>query len=199
ITWGLLDAGIDGDHPVFRDRDGKSRIVKALDFSNIRQIVSLDNLNTKTPRFQARVAELRRGRETELSVKEVAQILTRLASDAADDRPTDWAIVEKLIEIAPGTARSSDHGTHVAGIIGANGGAAPASSSRKKSPDAGPTYANGMCPDIKFYDLRVLGKTLADAEFAIIAALQYVRFVNERHNYLTIHGVNLSPSIPHHV
>ncbi len=42
-----------------------------------------------------------------------------------------------------------------------------------------------MCPDIRLYDFRVLGKTLEDTEFAIIAALQYIRYVNERHNYIT--------------
>ena len=39
-----------------------------------------------------------------------------------------------------------------------------------------------MCPDIRLYDFRVLGKSLEDTEFAVIAALQYIRYVNERHN-----------------
>jgi len=33
----------------------------------------------------------------------------------------------------------------------------------------------------------------------VIAALQYIRYVNERHSYITIHGANLSLSIPHSV
>ena len=41
--------------------------------------------------------------------------------------------------------------------------------------------------------------TLQDTEFAIIAALQYIRYVNERNTYITIHGANLSLSIPHDV
>lgn len=45
----------------------------------------------------------------------------------------------------------------------------------------------------------MLGKNLEDTEFAVIAALQYIRYVNERHNYITIHGANLSLSIPHNV
>jgi hypothetical protein len=56
-----------------------------------------------------------------------------------------------------------------------------------------------MCPDIGLYDFRVLGKTLEETEFAIIAALQYIRYVNERHNHIIIHGANLSLSIPHNV
>ena len=42
-------------------------------------------------------------------------------------------------------------------------------------------------------------RTLEDTEFAVIAALQYIRYVNERHSYITIHGANLSLSIPHDV
>jgi hypothetical protein len=40
---------------------------------------------------------------------------------------------------------------------------------------------------------------IADTEFAIIAVLQYIRHMNERNDYITIHGVNLSLSIPHDV
>ncbi len=56
-----------------------------------------------------------------------------------------------------------------------------------------------MCPDIGLYDFRVLGKDIWDAEFAIIAALQFIRYLNGRDILLTIHGANLSLSIPHDV
>ena len=56
-----------------------------------------------------------------------------------------------------------------------------------------------MCPDIRLYDFRVLAPTLKETEFAIIAALQYIRYINERNSYITIHGANLSLSIPHDV
>ena len=60
-------------------------------------------------------------------------------------------------------------------------------------------FADGMCPDIKLYDFRVIGNSLEDTEFAIIAALQFIRYLNERHDYISIHGANLSLSIPHDV
>jgi hypothetical protein len=60
-------------------------------------------------------------------------------------------------------------------------------------------WADGMCPDIQLYDLRVLGTTAQETEFAVIAALQFIRHINERHSYPTIHGANLSLSIPHDV
>ena len=56
-----------------------------------------------------------------------------------------------------------------------------------------------MCPDIIIYDFRVLAPALKETEFAIIAALQYIRHVNDRYSFMTIHGANLSLSIPHDV
>lgn len=186
IRWAVLDSGIDGKHPAFNDAKGESRIIKAFDFGNIRQIVSLDNIDTNTPAFKTRLKELRAGREKELSIKEATRLLKALAEDAENDRPIHWELVENFISIDPQTTPSSGHGTHVAGILGA-------------AANGQPQFADGMCPDIRFYDFRVLGKTLQDTEFAIIAALQYLRYLNERHTYLSIHGANLSLSIPHDV
>jgi hypothetical protein len=56
-----------------------------------------------------------------------------------------------------------------------------------------------MCPDIRLYDFRVLSRTLEETEFAIVSALQFVRYLNERHGHITVHGANLSLSIPHDV
>jgi serine protease AprX len=98
-----------------------------------------------------------------------------------------------LIEIKPTTEPKSHHGTHVAGIIGCYAG------DKTRKQKVTNSFADGMCPDLNFYDFRVLAKTLEDTEFAIIAALQYLRYLNDRHTYLTIHGANLSLSIPHDV
>jgi len=208
INWAVLDSGIDASHPVFFDRNGKSRIRQAFDFSNIRQIVSLDNLDKSTR--ESRVEELierreasneaqtkkdRNAKEKRAALKADAdKDLLQLANDADNERPIDWELVEKFITIdGSKTKPASGHGTHVAGIIGAYAGrdlpSGPASSS----------YYDGMCPDIKLYDFRVLAKSLQDTEFAIIAALQYLRYMNDRHTYLTIHGANMSLSIPHDV
>jgi serine protease AprX len=48
IAWAVLDSGIDGDHPAFQDDQNQPRVKKAFDFSNIRQIISLDNLEEST-------------------------------------------------------------------------------------------------------------------------------------------------------
>jgi subtilisin family serine protease len=124
----------------------------------------------------------------ELPREEAKEHLKKLADDAQRRRPIHWELVEKFIEVDPKTPPKSVHGTHVAGIIGGYA-----------KPDDDNGFASGMAPDINFYDFRVLAKTLEDTEFAIIAALQFLRYLNERNTYLTIHGANLSLSIPHDV
>jgi serine protease AprX len=194
ITWAVLDSGIDADHPVFKDKQGNSRVIKAFDFSNIRKVISLDNLDAEPSEIKERLGSLWSNRKQTLKKSEIIERLKELAKDADNDRPIDWESVEKLTEIDPGTPPPMDHGTHVAGIIGACH-----VDHTQASSDEPAQFADGMCPDIKLYDFRVLANSLEDTEFAIIAALQYIHFLNERHSYVTIHGANLSLSIPHDV
>ncbi|MGX7745098.1 S8 family peptidase [Rhodopseudomonas parapalustris] len=175
IVWGVIDSGIDGSHPALA-----GRVKKTFDFTRIREIVTSE-VDDVGPTEVDRIA-----RTTGLSFEATQKYLKQVAADAENRRPINWADVEKLITLKDPPPPSNPHGTHVAGIIGADG----------KS--AGAAY-DGMCPDIRLYDFRVLGKTAADTEFAVIAALQYIRYINERHNYITVHGVNLSLSIPHNV
>ena len=187
IHWAVLDAGIDGNHPSFFDNQNppQSRIIKAFDFRNIRRILTAIEMDARS--FQKLLEDLKAGEGKKLSLKDATKILDALVEDAKNDRPIHWELLERFIEIDPAKVKpESGHGTHVAGIIGAarNGNA---------------QFADGMCPDIKLYDFRVLGQTLEDTEFAIIAALQYLRYLNDRHSYLSIHGANLSLSIPHDV
>ncbi len=184
ITWAVVDSGIDGTHPAFKAKDGSSRIQKAFDFTNIREIVSLGQSVEATQAFKDRLTELRKGRK--ITIGRAKEILVALAEDARNDRPIHWELVEEFITVDPTTPPKGGHGTHVAGIIGAAG-----------SEDS--TFFDGMCPDINLYDFRVLAQTLENTEFAIIAALQYLRYLNERNTYLSIHGANLSLSIPHDV
>src|SRR5262249_18731096 len=97
---------------------------------------------------------------------------------------------QHFVEIKPDTEPKTNHGTHVAGIIGASAKAAEACNAKG---------FDGMCPNISLFDFRGLGPELQDTEFAIIAALQFIRHLNDSDNFLTIHGANLSLSIPHDV
>ena len=183
IAWAILDSGIDGRHDAFKLADGGNRIRKTLDFTRIRDIVSSD----ATEMAPADLRDLLAG--TQLKVKDGRDLLKLMAADAEARRPVNWGAVEQLITLKDPDPPTVAHGTHVAGILGAQavGG---------ESADG---LGSGMCPGIRLYDFRVLAKTLKDTEFAVIGALQYIRYVNEQHNFITIHGANLSLSIPHSV
>lgn len=124
--------------------------------------------------------------------------LTALRRNAVDGRELDWSLTAPLIEVPHRDGEyikptpQLAHGTHVAGIIGADwrvDGGAP----RKGG-------IRGICPDIRLYDLRVFDPNEIDAdaaEFTIMAALQYVRYLNANINSMVVHGVNLSLSIRH--
>ena len=186
IRWAVLDSGIDGGHPAFRShpangkKTAQSRIIEAYDFRNIREIVNLDNANIqdRPGRLKDLLADCK------LDKKRAIKNLQQLAEDAGNDRPILWELVKDFIKIDPRSEPTGSHGTHVAGIIGA---------------DSKNGEADGMCPDIKLLDFRVLSKTLEDTEFAIIAALQFIRYLNERSGYIAVHGANLSLSISHDV
>ena len=178
IVWAVLDSGIDDKHAAFVDQ-GRSRVRKTFDFTKIREIVSSEESDVDP-------AELKDLADAAgITLAEASGHLKTIAEDAGAKRPINWGIVEKLITLKDPAPPSSPHGTHVAGIIGASGAIIG--------------HTDGVCPDIRLYDFRVLGQTIEDTEFAIIAALQYIRYVNERHNYITVHGANLSLSIPHNV
>ena len=207
IAWGVIDAGIQGDHHAFQVGAKGSRVKASFDFSNFRRIVSLDNLRIFSPTSSEKKAKAERleillhdDLKNKPSKQEAGEFLTNLAADVKFKRPIHWEFVEPFIEIKTNTRpAASDHGTHVAGIIGADKEGA-----RHLPDDERLEYADGMCPNIQLYDFRVLADSdpenqIKDTEFAVISALQYIRHLNERHDYITIHGANLSLSIPHDV
>lgn len=198
IGWAVIDSGIDGDHPAFGPVDANgSRVRRSFDFKNFRKIVNLSN--SKGPVRKANLELLMNNNNVlKNPPTDPDSDLERLATDARTRGPIHWELVERFVEIKPGTKPSTNHGTHVAGIMGANKAAAEAAATAanvKISSD----IADGMCPDISLYDFRVLGPEIKDTEFAIIAAIQFIRYLNERDSFFTIHGANLSLSIPHDV
>jgi hypothetical protein len=279
LVWAVIDSGIDASHHAFAGKDGTGcRVLRSFDFTRIRDIISLDGLHDPRKRRKRVEALLERKLLNPPSAKQVEDYLTDLAESARRGRGIHWEFVERLVEIdAQQDAPPTNHGTHVAGIIGASRQAAReaaeraglehaanakplqlaaedghiteagsaalesaeadragtgatqalartprgrTSTRRIKGPLAGPAqavapvpdkqpqeatapeaedWADGMCPDIRLYDFRVLAPTLRETEFAIIAALQYIRYVNERNSFITVHGANLSLSIPHDV
>jgi serine protease AprX len=212
IGWAVLDSGIDGSHPAFAGHDGETRVKASFDFSNYREIVSLDNLRIfRGDDQELKLQKLKKLLHGELKnkpqEKDAIEHLTTLAADVKFKRSIHWDLVEPFIEVHPAARpRTSDHGTHVAGIIGASkDGPASMEAAKKKGgveKDSRSEYVDGMCPDIQLYDFRVLSEAtrdVKDTEFAVIAALQYIRHLNARHDFVTIHGANLSLSIQHDV
>ena len=196
IAWAVLDCGIAGNHPALQKPDGTgSRIKRSFDFQNFRRIVSLGNSRPAIRRKNAEI--LMRDKDSLVQPPDPADVetyLERLAHDAEHRGPLHWELVERFVEIRPDTPPNANHGTHVAGILGASKAAASAAGGRESE-----DFADGMCPNISLYDFRVLGQKIEDAEFAIIAALQFIRYLNDRDNFYTVHGANLSLSIPHDV
>ncbi len=195
ITWAVIDSGIDAEHPAFWTPDDKPecRVKRSFDFRNFMKIVSLGNLKDNIRRENAKVLL---DDENNLLEKpaNAEKDLRMLAEGARNRNPIRWDIIEKFVEIDKRTRPVTSHGTHVAGIIGANKEA-----TRQKMDRNSDDFADGMCPEIRLYDFRVLGTDLRQTEFAIIAALQYIRHLNDADNFYTIHGANLSLSIPHDV
>lgn len=193
ITWAVIDSGNDGSHPAFRDHAKKgfaTRIDKALDFSRLRWLASYDSLESFSDNEPWRQTINEIAARAKLTTDEVYDALVVLSDDARLGRPYDWGVLSKLLEcdvdqLEPrsDSDRPVGHGTHVAGVLGGDW--------REKDR----IVLQGVCPDIRIYDLRVLGDTAEDTEFAVIAALEYVRWLNGRNRYLKIHGVNLSIGI----
>src|SRR5262249_54298453 len=147
--------------------DGESRVKASFDFSNFRQIVSLDNLRIfnedadKNLQAERLAKLLHKDLKNKLSKDTALELLTNLAKDVRLRRPIHWEFVEPFIEIKPNTRpTASDHGTHVAGIIGAD-----MQGAKKLPKDQRDEYMDGVCPDIQLYDFRVLADTIKDTEF----------------------------------
>jgi hypothetical protein len=184
ICWAVIDSGVDAMHPAFRLRgpDGRSteqtRVQATYDFTRLRGILAGTDPEPDT--LGGAAAEQRK------------EIQARLRSG----RAVDWGLLAAQLRMGhdPATYRPPvhEHGTHVAGILGADWLAADSDPVRQND-------VRGVCPDIGIYDLRVFDDTGAGDEFAILAALQFVRWLNVNSATPVVHGVNLSLSLDHEV
>ena len=126
---------------------------------------------------------------------EARERIKELRSSLLSGRSIDWQLLEPLLRIPHDAAYrppQHEHGTHVAGIL-----AADWRKTDEEMPDENDLV--GMCPDLELYDLRVLDEKGEGDEFTVIAALQFVRYLNAHKDELMIHGVNLSLAIRHDV
>ena len=204
LTWAVIDSGIDATHPAFRAMDangdpykellkrdsedfrGRTRVVKTYDFNRVRWMMDPSNL-TKS-RVQNEFPHI-----DDAEWDKIKDRLQGLRRSLTSGRDVDWGLLEPLLEI-PHSKKGyrvpvNTHGTHVAGTLAADW--------RPEDQDEPPL--EGVCPDLMLYDLRVLDDSGKGDEFSIIAALQFIRYLNAHHDYIVIHGANVSISIRHDV
>jgi len=199
LSWAIIDSGVDARHPAFRIRDKsktpekdpfKTRVTATYDFTVIRQLLRSDKDADASAVLSAKpaLAKALKGIKAE-KVKELRRSLQ-------SGREVDWELLKPLIQVPHNEedyeSPKHSHGTHVAGIVAADW--------RPDDPDSSGDYAiHGVCPDMKLYDLRVLDSDGVGDEFSVIAAMQFVRYLNAHKDLMLIHGVNLSLSIRHDV
>jgi hypothetical protein len=205
LRWGIIDSGVDARHPAFRKRTkgqplpppfetadkkprNNTRVVATFDFTGLD--ILLDPENPDVPeRVRKRIAEAPDAPALNAAVTDLNLALN-------NGRTLDWKLIRPLLEIPHKESEYEgppfDHGTHVAGILAGDWHSDDAPSSGKEN-------LIGVCPDLELYDLRVLNAQGHGDEFSVMAALQFVRWLNSTNDYMAVHGVNMSLSIPHDV
>ncbi len=187
ICWAVLDTGIDARHPAFNGDKKITRVRETYDFTRIRRLVWL----ASTPGDEA---EAKLGKEFAITTEQANRIRTGLAGGGE----VDWDTLKPALSVKHTTKSLNEytngkngvspihpHGTHVAGIL----------AGRAQETDDGDFV--GMCPEIRLIDLRVLDGNGQPGEFDIIAALQFIRYLNSASDELVVHGVNMSIQLKH--
>lgn len=215
INWAILDSGIDASHPAFLKTDpatgnkfeqplgdkkdpasNHTRIVATYDFTRFRDLLADINdgksaNRKKLIRFLS--SNTSSASDEPLDDLEIDGFIGEIEQDLRHGRMLDWTIVAPLLRIPHNNKEykppTHPHGTHVAGILGADMTGQPQNSN----------YI-GMCPGINIYDIRVIDQEGRGTEFNILAGIQFIRWLNnQKKDGFAIHGVNLSLSIPHAV
>ena len=182
LAWAVVDSGIDADHVAFATDPeqspfsaASSRVKETYDFTKVRKLLQL------SPSEDA---------DDPVAEEEALRSLRRRLRSG---RHLDWEALRPALQISHerGHYRRpvNDHGTHVAAIL----------AGKWKDRDGDDGWAEGMCPELQLYDLRVLDEHGRGEEFAVLAALQFIRFLNRQHDQAVIHGVNASLSMKHDV
>jgi serine protease AprX len=189
ITWAVIDSGIERDHPAFVRRDKETneiverRVIRSYELGILRPLLNAayEDSPGDNPVLKDCIegAGLDPGKALGYLEKAYQSYATEIL---------DWSSIEPLLRLAEPGVPADGHGTHVAGIIGGDW-----------TNEEGKPVVRGLCPDIKLMDFRIIGQDLDETEFAVLGALQLVRYLNSHNRYIVVHGVNLSLSIPHKV
>lgn len=213
ITWAVLDSGIDITHRAFRAIDPATkqpypvalgpadirasnftRIIASYDFTRFRKLLADTLANPGRVNIWGNSSMHPTSSENDelLSPMQVNDAINNVSMDLQNGRMLDWSVIAPLLRIPHNETNyvwpAHKHGTHVAGIIAAN-----------QDPNVADRKLIGMCPGIQLYDIRVMDANGIGEEFNILAALQFVRWMNAQRDGIVIHGVNLSISMKHEV
>jgi len=186
IGWAVLDSGIDARHRAFRELDEHGR--------PFAHEVELETMAAGYRRYVNRTRV-----ENTFDLTKARETFAGSSIAALESMRLEERLLAQKIDLFPPKAYvppENDHGTHVAGILAADW--------REVSEDGNNegelvTRMQGICPDLRLWDLRVLDGHGRGDEFSVVAGLRLVQAINRRAGRRIIHGVNLSISIAHHV
>jgi serine protease AprX len=197
VAWAVIDCGIDATHPALCARGDDAALKPAFERDEATKVVRSNSRVVATYDFTSLRDRIAAGGTLDRSLTDDERTrLQELRQALQSGRSIDWAALEPLLRLPhePESYKPPvlEHGTHVAGIMTADW--------RKTDPGM-PEGSNlvGIAPGLKLYDLRVIDDNGNGDEFSVIAALQFVRWLNGHKDKPVIHGVNLSLSIHHDV
>jgi len=203
--------------PAFEMKNGKwvnnTHIAETFDFSRIRRV--LDPEASEQERHDAAPAMTNRDKSRGKAASAV-QLLgdatpPKLDPNTLADRARDvtnrlsrggaidWGELIPLFTVPSDDTYVHpvvDHGTHVAGILG---GDWQEEHWPNEYPADEPDDLVGVCPGLTMYDLRVLDERGEGDEFTVMAALQFIRYLNSHRDQSVLQGANLSLSLRHDV
>lgn len=221
IRWAVLDSGIDATHVAFRRREEgvrgelpasdkkgeswtkKTRIACTYDFTHVRDLMALTvrQLDGYPEAVPAGLRERLSSADDRTRLRELLAARARSGRGAARAM-IDWEQWLPLLRVEHVVDRyrvpKNPHGTHVAGILAADWRVHDLSTdavAAEKGVADRHVARTGVCPELELWDVRVLDDKGASDEFSILAALQFVRASNARHEHQEVHGVNLSFSL----
>ncbi len=212
ITWAVVDSGIDAAHPAFVDwaaapdpsGNRPSRVTRTYDFTRLRDLLDPAQIARATKRkMPAAQAELHKRLVLSLKAlgvdnpeQEAPRQIRLLHDRLQNGLEIDWALLEPFLLVAQPEAPVEGHGTHVAGVLGADWRKPQAGVADPRSFEV---RMQGVCPDIRLVDMRVLGEDALASEFEVVGSLQFIRYLNSRADSKVVHGANLSIATPHQV
>jgi len=195
LRWAVVDSGIDARHKAFGGKGdaAASRIERTYDFTRLKILLYSS--------FEDNEAVAKTLKDAGLTPEQWSPMQRNLQSRLASGRFFEWDLLEKVLRVdhATGVYRfpENQHGTHVAGILAADGRPPKAGVPEPEDGVPAAPEVTGICPDLQLYDLRVFDRNGAGDEFTILAALQFIRHLNANRDTVTIHGVNMSFSLKH--